>query len=594
MDKKFTARCLLLITIIIIAAFLRLYNIAGLPPGLYPDEAMNGNNALEALSTGNFKVFYPENNGREGLFINIQALFLAIFGNEPWALRLPSVIFGILTVLGIYFLAKELFREKNSKPETLNSKQIQNPNFQNSKNFRILDLGFRISHSEKIALLSSFFLATSFWHINFSRIGFRAIMAPTFLVWGIFLLLKALNQIKNNSQFLISNIQSNSKFQIPKSKFHWLLPLLAGAVYGLGFYSYIAYRATPLLIFVILLFYWISILRTSDVHNHNRMSDVRKLIRRKFLLSIFYFLISTIIVVAPLGLYFLQNPQDFFGRTTQISIFNSPTLLKNLSINILKTAGMFNFIGDWNWRHNYAGRPELFWPVGILFLIGIFLIVKSLIQKSKIKNQNDPEQIASQLYGAGNSKFKADTKTLHFAFCILISWLIVAALPAVVSNEGIPHALRSLLMIPPVFILAGVGGIWFYGFIKSKVLTTSGIKLQKFFLLSIFCFLLSLFIFEAYTAYFIKWGQNPSVYGAFSADYVKIGRELRDLPKELPKYVVIEAPGADVRGIPMPAQTVMFITGTFTPEKQKEKNIYYILPSQINQIPEDSYLITLK
>ena len=360
MDKKFTARCLLLITIIIIAAFLRLYNIAGLPPGLYPDEAMNGNNALEALSTGNFKVFYPENNGREGLFINIQALFLAIFGNEPWALRLPSVIFGILTVLGIYFLAKELFREKNSKPETLNSKQIQNPNFQNSKNFRILDLGFRISHSEKIALLSSFFLATSFWHINFSRIGFRAIMAPTFLVWGIFLLLKALNQIKNNSQFPISNIQSNSKFQIPKSKFHWLLPLLAGAVYGLGFYSYIAYRATPLLIFVILLFYWISILRTSDVHNHNRMSDVRKLIRRKFLLSIFYLLLTIFIVVAPLGLYFLQNPQDFFGRTTQISIFNSPTLLKNLSINILKTAGMFNFIGDWNWRHNYAGRPELF------------------------------------------------------------------------------------------------------------------------------------------------------------------------------------------------------------------------------------------
>ena len=399
MDKKFTARCLLLITIIIIAAFLRLYNIAGLPPGLYPDEAMNGNNALEALSTGNFKVFYPENNGREGLFINIQALFLAIFGNEPWALRLPSVIFGILTVLGIYFLAKELFREKNSKPETLNSKQIQNPNFQNSKNFRILDLGFRISHSEKIALLSSFFLATSFWHINFSRIGFRAIMAPTFLVWGIFLLLKALNQIKNNSQFPISNIQSNSKFQIPKSTFHWLLPLLAGAVYGLGFYSYIAYRATPLLIFVILLFYWISILRTSDVHNHNRMSDVRKLIRRKFLLSIFYFLISTIIVVAPLGLYFLQNPQDFFGRTTQISIFNSPTLLKNLSINILKTAGMFNFIGDWNWRHNYAGRPELFWPVGILFVIGVIL---SIIQIFKFLISNFQFPMKAKMFNNQN------------------------------------------------------------------------------------------------------------------------------------------------------------------------------------------------
>ncbi len=82
-----------LILIIIIAGFLRLYQINQLPPGLYPDEAMNGNNALEALSNTDFsakggpalgwKVFYPENNGREGLFINIQAISVAFFGNVP-------------------------------------------------------------------------------------------------------------------------------------------------------------------------------------------------------------------------------------------------------------------------------------------------------------------------------------------------------------------------------------------------------------------------------------------------------------------------------------------------------------------------------
>ena len=82
--------------------------------------------------------------------------------------------------------------------------------------------------------------------------------------------------------------------------------------------------------------------------------------------------------------------------------------------------------------------------------------------------------------------------------------------------------------------------------------------------------------------------------GAFSADYVQIGRELNVLPKELPKYVIVEASGVDVRGIPMPAQTVMFITDTFTPEKQKEKNIFYVLPEQKNQIPENSYKIILK
>ena len=113
-----------LVLIIIIAAYLRVANIESVPPGLYPDEAMNGNNALEALDTHDFKVFYPENNGREGLFINIQAIFISFLGNEPWVLRLPSVIFGILTVLGIYFLTKEFFCE-NPKSKILNPKQIQ-------------------------------------------------------------------------------------------------------------------------------------------------------------------------------------------------------------------------------------------------------------------------------------------------------------------------------------------------------------------------------------------------------------------------------------------------------------------------------------
>src|SRR3989338_7450549 len=175
--------------ILFLGVFFRFYGLSEIPPGLYPDEAMNGNNALEAITTGDFKWFYPENNGREGLFINIQAISIWIFGNEPWALRAVSALFGALTILGVYLLTKELFRERSSKSETLNPKQIRNSDDPNSKPFRIFkirnwslfrisDLEFRISYGEYIALLSSFFLAVSFWHINFSRIGFRAIMVP--------------------------------------------------------------------------------------------------------------------------------------------------------------------------------------------------------------------------------------------------------------------------------------------------------------------------------------------------------------------------------------------------------------------------------
>ena len=104
---------------------------------------------------------------------------------------------------------------------------------------------------------------------------------------------------------------------------------------------------------------------------------------------------------------------------------------------------------------------------------------------------------------------------------------------------------------------------------------------------------ISLLALEAYVTYFVTWAQNPEVAGAFNQNYLEIGRELNKLPPELPKYVIVKAGGADVRGIPMPAQTIMFMTDTFLPEKQKEKNIYYVLPDQENQIPANSYTVTL-
>lgn len=473
---------IILLLILVIAAFFRLFDLVNLPPGLYPDEAMNGNNALEALRTGGFsarggpalgwKVFYTENNGREGLFINIQALFLKVIGkNEPWVLRLPSAIFGILTVLGIYLLTKELFEDK------------------------------------KIALLSAFLIATSFWHINFSRIGFRAIMAPFFITWTIYLLLLSFRKLK-----------------------HWSLPIISGLMYGFGLYSYIAYRATPLILLTVLGFYW----------------------RKQFLLYTLYFLLFSSIVAAPLGWYFLNNPQDFLGRTAQISIFDSQTPFQDLGRNILKTAGMFNIAGDYNWRHNFSGRPLLFWPVGILFLIGLFFGIKNIRSSPNL---------------------------------VLISWLVVAALPVVVSNEGLPHALRAILMAPPVFILSAIGGIKIHQFAQKAVSPR---------LLSTFYFLLAtLLVFEAYFTYFIAWGQHPMVAAHFNQNYVEIARNLNSLPQELPKYVVVKAPGVDVRGIPMPAQTVMFITDTFSAENQKIKNIRYLLPEETAKVPADANVFYL-
>ena len=498
----------LLILILIIAGGLRLYHLAELPPGLYPDEAMNGNNSLETLKDGSFplfegKVFYPENNGREGLFINIQALSLKfweavspsgissgeISEGRPWALRFPSAIFGIFTVLGLYFLGKEFF-------------------------------------SKRVGLLAAFFLATSFWHINFSRIGFRAIMAPFFLVWALYFFLHATRRHSDRKNFPA-----------------FLYAGLAGLFFGLGFYSYIAFRIMPLLFLAFIPFFG----------------------RHKgFWKCTAVFIAVTFLVAAPIGLYYLQNPADFMGRTTQVSVMSSPTPIKDLSLNILKTAGMFNFAGDWNWRHNFAGRPEVFWPVGMLLWIGASLMIRAVWKK----------------FAHGEDKGYALPATL------MLIWTLLAALPVITSNEGIPHALRSILFLPVIMLLAGWAASWFY----EKILHLSHIAHNGDRLLKTVrvcgVILFVLLTLEAGTTYFILWGKNPNTQNAFAADQVRLGKELLALPRETQKYVVVKAGGVDVRGIPMPSQTVMFITDTFLPEGQAKKNIHYVLPKGEGSIPE--------
>ncbi len=279
----------LLGAILALAAFLRLYQLAAIPPGLYMDEAMEGNDARAALETHRFQVFYPEDNGREGLYVNTAALSIAAFGNHPWALRLPAAIFGTLTVAGIYLLGAELV-------------------------------------STPAGLLAAFFLATSFWHLVLSRIAFRAIAAPLFLVWALYLLLAALRRARGGRPWI-----------------GWMI--LAGAVFGLGFYTYPAYRVTPLLVVAV----WIAYGRRGA----------------------WIFAAVAAVVAAPLAAYFAVHSGAFWERAGQVSIFSGPRPALELVLNCWRTARMLFTRGDHNWRHNLAWQAELFWPVAACLVVGV-------------------------------------------------------------------------------------------------------------------------------------------------------------------------------------------------------------------------------
>jgi len=417
-----------LILILLTGTFFRLWQLDSAPPGLYHDEAINGNNALEAVETNNYKWFYPDNNGREGLYINLATIPLSIFGNQPWALRLVSAIFGILTILGLFLLTKEMF-------------------------------------NTRVALFTSFFLTTSFWHILFSRIGFRAIMAPFFLVWSFYLLFKITNKF---------NPEPETSFWY-RARIQNFYAVAAGFLFGLGFHTYIAYRIAPPLLIIPFIILW----------------------RQKKKKIIFIFLVAAFVAGLPLGWYFLNNPADFLGRTSQISIFSSETLIKDLGINIAKTVGMLFYRGDFNWRHNMAGESQLFWPVALLFVLGLIIGTKSIIQNSKIKNQND------------NAKLK---------ILFLFSWLFVMSLPVIISSEGLPHALRAIILIPPIMIFAGLG----LEFIVQKVkkwheLTFKKypdhqkqlLRIQKHFTILLFIFSLLLFLTPLFSIF--KDGRQTSI-----------------------------------------------------------------------------------
>ncbi len=486
MDNK--KAIIFLLLILLLAAVFRLWRLDSIPSGLYPDVAINGNDALDSLETGNFKVFYPENNGREGLFIWLIALSFSIFGPSIWAIKIVAAVFGILTVLGVYLLTKELFKSINH----------QSPGI--------------------IALLSSFFLAISFWHTNFSRIGFRAIMVPFFLVFGFYLLFRGFNK-KQLYNFIIS-----------------------GIFFGFGFYTYISYRFVVFILAIVLLCWWF-IYKKLDYE-------------KQFLKFTVYCLLSAFIVALPIGIYFLKNPSDFVGRSGQVSIFSQPNPIYAFGKSLLINLQMFNFYGDVNWRHNFAGSPQLLWPIGIFFLIGIILSIKESVNSFKGKNR---------------LKFTV--------YILLLSWFFFMLLSGVLTYEGIPHSLRVIGVIPAVYIFSGLGAFWLFE--KSKKFYKT--KNQKIaFGLIIAVFLLAI-TYSEFDKYFYQWGKNPEVKNAFSENYLKIGNYLNSLPDNIQKYVIVNQGGVPVpwpNGIPMPAQTPIFIERAMFGQSRST----YILPEDLDKI----------
>jgi 4-amino-4-deoxy-L-arabinose transferase-like glycosyltransferase len=350
-------------------ALLRLLAIQHTPPGLWTDEAFNGTDALRALAAGHFEVFYPANFGREGLFINLQAFSIFLFRDflhwsrwpEPWMLRMVSAAIGTLTLAAFYPLARRLLSTRES-------------------------------------LLALFFLATSFWHVLFSRVGFRVIAAPLFVCLSFYFLLKFAAQLHGRFRTAL------------------VFSALAGVACGAGLHTYIGFRPVPALAVIVLY-------AAARRERPSRIAWAMAVFALGFLVSAY-----------PLLQYFASHSGSFLKRADDIAVWNAPFPFKAFLYNCVETAQMFFLAGDANWRHNLAKAPQLSFLLAPCVLAGLIRLTLDLLR----------------------SGFRRNRATLIFGL------LVATVLAPVLGGEGAPHALRGLQMVVPLMIAAGLGGAWIY------------------------------------------------------------------------------------------------------------------------------------
>lgn len=118
--KKFFNSKVIFLLIILLAVFLRFYQLGNIPAGFLNDEANAGYDAYSVLLTGKdqWNNFLPVNNfigfgdyqpplNRYSLLIPIK-----IFGLNEFAVRFVSALSGVLAVVALYFLVKKLVNRK--------------------------------------------------------------------------------------------------------------------------------------------------------------------------------------------------------------------------------------------------------------------------------------------------------------------------------------------------------------------------------------------------------------------------------------------------------------------------------------------------
>ena len=372
--------------LVLLASLFRFSGLANLPPGLNFDEAGNGIAALDVIS-GNFKIWWSIGGGKEPLIAYVLPVFFGLFGYTVLAIRLYAAIAGVLLAGATYFGAYYILKDDGVKSNTSQSK----------------------AKAIFIASAAALGIATAFWLVALSRLGFRAMAFPVLAALTLGCLCLALQRGR------------------------WADFLITGILLGAGVYTYLPARLMPL---VFCLFFSLEFMMTW------RTGQVPLLLRYKN--KLMGLVGMAMLVFAPLGIYFLLHPAEFSARSGVVSIFNPQVHDGNfwrlLTLTLTQTLGTFlSLTGDANDIANIPHLAMLSPLLAALFIFGLLYTLQRWRQPTSL---------------------------------LLLSWWGVMLLPALLAPEGAPHHLRLIGTAPPTYIFIALG-LWWATQISGQIGQTS-------------------------------------------------------------------------------------------------------------------------
>jgi 4-amino-4-deoxy-L-arabinose transferase-like glycosyltransferase len=311
----------IVIGLLLIAFFFRVWQLNDVPPGLHHDEVIIGQVAKDILR-GHFAIYFTPGYGHEPLYHYVVAGMFGAIGANAFVLRLTSAFIALLGLAATYAFTRRIF-------------------------------------SPGVAIGTLAWMSISLWPVFFARVGLRGIILPLLTTLTAYFLWKAVFGPKS---------AESSAFVLRPSSF-----ILPGILLGLTLYTYQASRVFPLIFGLFLLFAfskrWWAARRAGHV-SRSTHDAVR---------STLTFFITALIVAAPLIIYLaVINPSaesrvsDLGGPLNQLRAGNPAEVMAST----LNTLGMFTYRGDAVPIYNVSGRPvfpEIFGAA--LFVIGLLISV---------------------------------------------------------------------------------------------------------------------------------------------------------------------------------------------------------------------------